>query len=699
MRKFLIAVAISTGFLGTYLSYDAIVSSARTLMESSMSLILLIIFAVVLQLCGHILRAKRTKLITDQAAKSSTQFQFATLSIGYLFNTLLPFRVGELVRAVLIARRLRISLLYTFTSVVIERAVDVLFLGSLIVVGALLVGGNVATQIAIFTVSVMILAILVLVVLGLLMRENRQILSVIWRITNWFNASISNSLRFKVWSLIFGLQHFFQNHSLTRSYVAFAAGSWVLYAASALLIATAVLQNITAVEAFIASLAPYVISLPTWNILDADNYGQLVSLLPSQTIENISTYGLLTWTVLVFPMAVIGVGSLLIYRVEPRRRGQGASPASFANKLLRHEDISQEFPAFLDSYFSGNSLAKILHRLEAANDLRLVKFFKGGSDAITILVLGENELFVKKIIPIEYEDRLKAQYEWLNKHNKLKHLVKVLGEQKTNDYYAIDLDYDPENIPLFEYIHHNSITQSKEIVEKTWKSLYNHLYRGVGNPKLDEAARDAFIEKHMYGCVDKASETSSDLVRALEPSKITINGKEYDNFYQIMDRIKSHKQAWKDIATFAHSSEVHGDMAIDNVLVSPRTGKPVIIDPAPDGNIINGPVFDLGKMSQSFYCGYEFLFRDNEAVWLSGKSDINYRDHMSDRYARLWDYLHDELAPKYLSQSEIHSMMFHAAALHIRVLKHRVYINPDNVLKFYAVGVKTLNDFLDQYDK
>lgn len=699
MRKLLIAVAISTGFLGTFLSYSAIVSSARTLMESPMSLIFLIIFAVILQLCGHILRAKRTKLITDQAAKSSTQFQFATLSIGYLFNTLLPFRIGELVRAALIARRLRISLLYTFTSVVIERAVDVLFLGGLIVIGALLVGGHVAVQIAIFTVSVMVLAILVLMALVLLMQENRQVLSIIWRMTNWFNASISNSLRFKVWSLIFGLQHFFQNRKLTRRYIAFAAGSWVLYASSALLIATAVLQNINAIEAFVASIAPYVISLPTWNILDADNYRQLGSLLPSQTIENISTYGLLTWSVLVFPMAVIGVGSLLTYKVEPHRRRQGASPESFANKLLRHEDISQEFPAFLDSYFSGNSLAKILHRLEAANDLRLVKFFKGGSDAITILVLGENELFVKKIIPIEYEDRLKAQYEWLNKHNKLTYLVKVLGEQKTKDYYAIDLHYDPENIPLFEYIHHNSIAQSKEIIEKTWESLHSHLYKGVGKPKFDEASLDTFIEKHMYGCVDKASETSSDLVRALEPSRITINGKEYDNFYQVMDRIKNHEQAWKDLATFAHSKEVHGDMAIDNVLVSPRTGKPVIIDPAPDGNIINGPVFDLGKMSQSFYCGYEFLFRDNETVGISDDGSINYREHISDRYSQLWSYLRYELAPQYLEEPELKSMMFHAAALHIRVLKHRVYINPDNVLKFYAVGVKTLNDFLDQYEK
>ena len=67
-------------------------------------------------------------------------------------------------------------------------------------------------------------------------------------------------------------------------------------------------------------------------------------------------------------------------------------------------------------------------------------------------------------------------------------------------------------------------------------------------------------------------------------------------------------------------------------------------------------------------------------------------------YARLWRYVNEELALKYLSERERRSMLFHAATFHIRVLKHRVYINPDNVLKFYAVGVKTLNEFLEQYE-
>jgi uncharacterized membrane-anchored protein YhcB (DUF1043 family) len=236
-------------------------------------------------------------------------------------------------------------------------------------------------------------------------------------------------------------------------------------------------------------------------------------------------------------------------------------------------------------------------------------------------------------------------------------------------------------------------------LDQTWNALYTHLHKGATKAVVNTKARDNFIKKHIFGCIEKAMESNADLRGIVTKSKVIINGKKYDNLYQIMDKIKRHPQAWKDIATFAESKAVHGDIAIDNIMVSSRTNTPLIIDPAPDGNIINGPVFDLGKLSQSFYCGYEFLFRDDEPIILQNGNTIRYRNQISDAYTKLWHHVHDDIAPKYLTEAEQRSLLFHAAALHIRVLKHRVYINPNNVLKFYAVGVKTLNEFLDQYNE
>lgn len=100
---------------------------------------------------------------------------------------------------------------------------------------------------------------------------------------------------------------------------------------------------------------------------------------------------------------------------------------------------------------------------------------------------------------------------------------------------------------------------------------------------------------------------------------------------------------------------------------------------------------------QSLYCGYEFLFRGDEPALLGVDGSIVYRDQKSLRYTQLCDYVRSELAPKYLTQAEQRAMLFHAGVLLIRRLKHQVYQDPQLTLSMYASGVKTLNDFYDQY--
>ena len=585
LKAVLLTVALILTILGGYMAWGMLQVIASFLWGHPGALVA-VVAAVIVQLLGHALRAKRTKLIIDQAAGSSLRFQFGALSIGYLFNTLLPFRIGEAIRALVIARRLHISFLYTFVAVVIERATDIFFLGVLVAIGALIIGN--APAWGVFTVALIgvILSSLIFIVLILLKNENRALLKMVAWVAHFFNPQIANRIRFKVWSLIFGLQSFFGHTSLVRQYVLYAILSWTCYIASALIIITSLLSISGLFEIIVSSVSPYVVAL---NPLDADSYRLFATLLPvSASAGNLDILARILWAVLTLPMALIGLFALILYRPGTKKSAADIRVDPYVNKLMRHRDISQDFPTFLESYFAGNDLAKVLHKIEVAGELSLVRFFKGGSDAITILVLKDGGLFVKKIIPPKYRDRLKAQYDWLRRHEKMKYLVNVLDEQDTKDYYAIDLEYDPKNIPFFEYAHHSSLAESKDVLEKVWKALYRHLYSNVGKPEYDPAARDAYIEKHIDGCVEKAASAHGELARLLEQPTISINGKEYDNLQTVMARIKANKQAWKDLATYAHASDVHGDPSIDNILVNPNSGKPLIIDPAPDGNIIVG---------------------------------------------------------------------------------------------------------------
>lgn len=657
--------------------------------------------ACIIQLFGHLLRTLRTKQIINQVKNSDTRGQFEALATGYLFNVLLPFRIGEIIRAFLVSVRLNISFLYTFVAVVFERAVDIVLISFLAIVLTFALSGKSALVVLLVASTALVFSLAVIISLVLLSRENKYILRLVWGLSSIFNAPIRNKFRFKIWSLIYGLQRFLKSRQTVRRYALLTLSSWALYFISLLVLALAFLPSGSPLKLSIVSVTPYIAASSPANS-SAQVYDDALTPVVDQaygsTIET-QRFVVASWLLLVGPMALIGVTSILLRNDKLTRRNSNASSKhSYKNKLLRNDDLSQEFPAFLDNYFAGNNLARVLHRLETRGELSLVKFFKGGSDAITILVLEDGELSVKKIIPHENEDRLKAQYDWLVRHKKLRYLVKTTSEQSTDDYYTINLEYNAENIPFFEFLHQQRISDSIKVLDRTWKYLYENIHKSAGKAAYYPKIRDKFVEKHLFGCVDKAAAVDDELSAATQLETIKVNGVEYDNLYVVMDKIKKHPQAWRDIATFRKGSEVHGDMAIDNILVSPETHQPLIIDPAPDGNLIEGPVFDLGKLSQSFYCGYEFLLRDDRPTHLQGNGDVNFQEQRTTQYERIWDFVRNDLAPRYVSESEQRALLFHAATLHLRRLKHQVRYNPENVMKFYAVGVKTLNDFLAQYE-
>lgn len=695
MKKFLIAVAALAGIIWILLSYGVVENVLQYLYERP-RLIVFIILAVVFQLIGHYLRARRTKIILDQAAPSSMRFQFATLSIGYLFNTLLPLRLGEFIRSLLIARRLRISFLYTFAAVVVERAIDILLLAVLILLGEIFVGG-ISASLMVFIFTASIFAVVILIGLLGLKQENKYLLSFIWKFTDLFNLSIKNSIRFRVWSLIFGFQSFFSKKGLIKKYIAYASISWLFYFLSLLVVVIAFNLYTNVGRTLVASITPYISSVPTWNLLNMSVIQHQILLAQSYiSTETLIGFAGVIWLVMTLPMAVIGVGALLLY--NPKKIASEGS-AVFSNKLLRSSDISQEFPAFLDTYFKGYILSKILHKIEVNGELSLVKFFKGGSDAITVLALKNNVLFVKKIVPEQYTDRLKVQYKWLKAHAYEGKIIKVLAEHKTDDYYAIDLAYDPANVSLFEYIHTHSLAQSKTAIDKVLRHVFKNVYK-LEKESINISQRDEYVEERLMKKVESAVMVNDDLKGVIEDKYILINGEKYLNFYEVIKTIKQHKQAWSDIASYRKSKAIHGDLTIDNILINPITHDPIIIDPS-DDNQVRGPIIDFARMTQSLVAGYELLNNDDEpveATKIDTLMSINYHDPRSARYMQLYEYVAGPLSNKYLTETEQRAVLFHTGLLYGRMLAHRVVINPHNTLKYYAISVILFNEFLRQYE-
>ncbi len=82
-----------------------------------------LVLAFLLQIVALLLRAVAWKIMLDH--KTTVKESFLTICEGYLLNTILPLKLGELGKAVLMGKKTRLGFFYVFSTVFIERAFDV----------------------------------------------------------------------------------------------------------------------------------------------------------------------------------------------------------------------------------------------------------------------------------------------------------------------------------------------------------------------------------------------------------------------------------------------------------------------------------------------------------------------------------------------------------------------------------------------
>ncbi|SET77869.1 lysylphosphatidylglycerol synthase domain-containing protein [Geodermatophilus poikilotrophus] len=668
----------------------------------------LLAVAGLVQLTGHVLRAARTKVPIDNVRRGSLAGQFRHLSIGYLFNLVWPLRVGEVVRAYLVAKTLRISFLYTLLAVVLERLIDVVLVSVSFLVCVAVLGGPISGVVPVAAVVALVVSVVLIASFAALVRENAVLMRLAWRMTAWLNNDLENRARFKLWSVIFGFQRFFRQRRQLLRYGVLTLVSWTCYVVAAGLTAALVFPALTGREAVIATAAPIGVVSPSIGNgapgTYVDNVRAFVDSSTGLGGPTVVLFAAASWVVANIPVLLVALVAIFVNwarRTSDPLAGAELSPADrYVNKLGRDQDISGSMTHFLDAYFQRQHLSQVMHRLEVNGNVSLVRFFKGGSNAVTLLATnGSGELFVKKMVPPEYAHRLKNQHDWLAERADHRQLVTVLREQHAEDHYAIDIEYRPSSVPLFEYVHENPFAEGAAKLAEVWDYMYSRVYQ-VGRLEQHPELRDDYVTERFVLRVRAAAESHPALAEALKSDRIVVNGVELDNFDRVLHRIQSTEAAWADLATFRPSTHIHGDLTVDNILIDLPTRDVLVIDPS-DDNQVRGPVIDFARHLQSLAYGYEFLNEDEDPVLLGardGVPEITYRDARSARYAELADFVTTQVMPRRLSPAEQRSVLFHVGLFYGRMLTHRVVINPGTVLKYYGVCIQALNRFVEQYD-
>jgi len=657
-------------------------------------LLVCIVAAIVIQLCAHVLRAYKSRLLINKMRPARTSTLFKGLSIGFLFNALLPFRLGELVRAFYVGDALAVSKTAIFMSVIIERVIDGFILGLCFISAAFIVRGDFPAAFGTLSnigFGLVVLSGLLTIAIHVIRSENKIILKTVHSASSIFNDAISNRLRFMSWSGIYGMRLMLNDRKAFRKYVTLSIAMWGLYFGSTAFVAMAFFQYIGTMKLWYVTQATYAgVSAPagpgyigTFQIL-------VSHLLNKIDLTSVGGFSILAWLVLVVPISLIGLAVLARERFSEKQK----SPKQhmLINKLYREQNVTDELAHFLDAYFKGEKLNQILTHAEQENKFKLIRSFRGGSNAHTMLVWQDEEMRIKKIALPQYADKLEAQARWLADHAGLEHIPEVIGQEKTAHHYYFDLAYHEEFYPFYDYIHSHSPAESfkilKRVIQFMDKSVYKEIAARDGRQKVIQ-----YINEKVLGKVNDTASMSNVISGLMSYDKLLINVVGYHNLLQVIDKIQRNKAAMKDLANYSESP-IHGDLTVDNLIVNDKANF-LVLDPN-DENQVSSKIVDLAKLYQSLDVGYEFLIQ-LEQCNVKGNS-VNYEDSKSHKYAELFK-LFDARLKKELAAKDYRTISFHEGVHYCRMLTYRANINPDTVPVFYATAVKLFNEFLQQYEK
>lgn len=653
-----------------------------------------VVLSIVLQMCGHVLRAAKSKLLIDDVREAKVSTLFKGLSVGYLFNSLLPLRLGEFIRAFYVGDALSISKTTVFMSVVIERVVDGVILSICFLTAGIFIKHISHTGFILMTrfgAVLFMFSLLLLLIIQFIRSENRYLLRAIHTVSGLFNRQISDRLRFMSWSAIYGTRLMLSNKQALRKYWLASIAMWGLYFASTASLTIAFFHmHVPSKVWYVVQSSYAAVSSPIGPGYVGTFSSQMTRFLTEIGVSSISSFAILTWVVIVTPISLVGIVVLIKQRLGEKR--SLPKKEVLINKLYRDRDISPEFGHFLDAYFNGERINQLLTQAELAGTFRLIKSFKGGSNAHTMLVWQNDEMRVKKITLPQYADKLKEQASWLLEKKSLKHLPKVIDQETTDAYYSFDITYYEDYFPFFDFIHNHTAKKSYNVLEKVVAFMNKSIYQN--NKPLDEMANlQSYIKGKIHGKITDTAAISGEISQLVAYKKIKINGKNYDNILQVVEKIKKNKTAMKELASY-NDTPIHGDLTIDNIVVDSR-GDFFVLDPNNE-NQVSSPVVDYGKLYQSLHSGYEFLIqletckvRDNV---------VDYEEAMSQKYAEIFK-LFDTKLKLDLNKATYRTILFHEAVHYCRMLTYRANINPKTVAVFYGTAVKLFNEFLNQYEK
>jgi len=684
----LIGFLISGHYLYLFISTQNISVYDLYILQPHIRVITFSIFVLIL---SFYLRAANSYLLVKVIKPAKVHVLFRALAIGSFYNAILPFRIGEFLRAYILGKDLSVSRTVMFFTILAERMVDCFIISAFSVVLIFLGKLNgilIHKFFYLIAGMVFVTGLAILCVLYVFYKQEYWFLKLVYNITDIFVDKIKNKIRHIVWSAIYGINIIVKQADFAK-YVVLSLVMWFLYLAVPIILVKSIF-GVSLIKSLILANSNYLcVFAPSGpGYLGTFHYyfSNIISVvIPSKGI--IALFTIMIWGISVIPIAAIGCLGFIFRKLKYKETSDLPYSDPKLNKLYRETGISIELSNFFDEYFSCNKISHIVNSYEIDGTCSLIDTFEGGSTASTFLFSDEkNGYFVRKIALPQHASKLEKQFIWLNERQNLINIPKMIKEVKKDNSYYYDMEFLNQSIPFFNYIHTNSLESSKEILTSVVNFMSNKIYVG-GENIVSEEMLGNYVEIKVLTKVKDASLINNSLANLIEYDTININGTEYDNLTVVIEKILSDNKLVKMLSQ-CYTTPIHGDLTIANIFIFNNDF--IILDPN-DENYISDPVVDFAKLFQSLHSGYEFLCL-LEKVNVLG-NNITFDETISSKYNSLFKYLVSLWSVEY-SEEYLQKIFFHEAVHYCRMLTYRARINPETLPAFYAVATRILNKII-----
>ncbi|MEA5050206.1 MAG: lysylphosphatidylglycerol synthase transmembrane domain-containing protein [Oscillospiraceae bacterium] len=631
----------------------------------------LFVSAVLLLAAGHYFRSLRWGQLIRVYENPPQDLLLWSLSTGYTVNFFLPLRIGDVIRALLLGRKLENGFALALSTTLIDYCFDIPSVCLIFFVLRLVHPANAALAAALQWYAVFTLVLLAAFAVAIAF--NRSVKQAVKSVCSIFNRHIEFSLLFFLWTCIESVKDVYRAVGKLRLLFNTAV-MWAFYIASYKVIS--LFLTATAAQ---TSLTDVIVTLFSPSSLKSS----LAGTVGGQAMNRwFSLYMLATLAAL-----LLTAGLMTLLR---RRAGRSAAPQELSvHKLLPqiHEDDRLEF---LDLYFSGEKRDFIQKYLELNRDVNVLQNLSGGSYATTLLCMDPTSTFYRKYAFSKDCTKLREQVEWIGAHAASLPVPQIAGIREGDGYYCYDMRYDPASVSFFNYIHSSKHEDSLRVLLEVLEAVRAGVH--TDRRPADPEEIDAYIEKKVTENLRRLHESKA--LRQLGGyDRVVVNGREYRNL-PLIERYLS-PDALREVFAGCEVCSIHGDLTVDNIVCYSDGRRPdyYIIDPN-GGNILDTPFIDYGKMLQSLHGNYEFYMR-TEAAKVE-RNEITYIFTRSASYQYLYEKYKAYLF-EHFSARDVRAIFYHEIVNWLRLLPYKLEKDEARFPAFYAGFLLVVNDVIDLF--